>query len=163
MVIFYPSSLILVFSGAVAQLGERLNGIQEVVGSTPIGSTIRLAACTSFAHGRPNPPSRMVPRASRGAGAMVTSSALLISVTMRLIGSILAAVFFSSLIPHPCFQWGRSSVGRALEWHSRGRGFDSHRLHHPSLWNSYRASGGKPFSTTVGWQGTPFQSEGGRS
>ena len=27
--------------GAVAQLGERLNGIQEVVGSIPIGSTIR--------------------------------------------------------------------------------------------------------------------------
>ena len=26
-------------------------------------------------------------------------------------------------------EWGRSSVGRALEWHSRGRGFDSHRLH----------------------------------
>jgi hypothetical protein len=25
--------------GAVAQLGERLNGIQEVVGSTPISST----------------------------------------------------------------------------------------------------------------------------
>src|SRR6187455_1915119 len=25
--------------------------------------------------------------------------------------------------------WGRSSVGRALEWHSRGRGFDSLRLH----------------------------------
>ena len=30
----HPSS-----RGAVAQLGERLNGIQEVVGSTPIGST----------------------------------------------------------------------------------------------------------------------------
>jgi hypothetical protein len=28
--------------GAVAQLGERLNGIQEVVGSIPIGSTISL-------------------------------------------------------------------------------------------------------------------------
>ena len=26
--------------------------------------------------------------------------------------------------------WGRSSVGRALESHSRGRGFDPHRLHH---------------------------------
>ena len=26
--------------------------------------------------------------------------------------------------------WGRSSVGRALEWHSRGQGFDSPRLHH---------------------------------
>jgi hypothetical protein len=26
-------------SGAVAQLGERLNGIQEVGGSTPLGST----------------------------------------------------------------------------------------------------------------------------
>src|SRR5208337_4957663 len=25
--------------------------------------------------------------------------------------------------------WGRSSVGRALEWHSRGREFDSLRLH----------------------------------
>lgn len=25
--------------------------------------------------------------------------------------------------------WGRSSVGRAPEWHSGGRGFDSHRLH----------------------------------
>ena len=25
--------------------------------------------------------------------------------------------------------WGRSSVGRALEWHSRGQGFDSPRLH----------------------------------
>ena len=28
------------FHGAVAQLGERLNGIQEVRGSTPLGSTI---------------------------------------------------------------------------------------------------------------------------
>ncbi len=25
--------------------------------------------------------------------------------------------------------WGRSSVGRALEWHSRGRRFDPVRLH----------------------------------
>ena len=29
------------FIGAVAQLGERLNGIQEVVGSIPISSTIK--------------------------------------------------------------------------------------------------------------------------
>src|SRR5262249_23218291 len=29
--------------------------------------------------------------------------------------------------------WGHSSVGRALEWHSRGRGFDSPWLHQPSL------------------------------
>ena len=37
----HPSSFRLqLFSrGAVAQLGERLNGIQEVVGSIPIGST----------------------------------------------------------------------------------------------------------------------------
>jgi hypothetical protein len=28
--------------GAIAQLGERLNGIQEVVGSIPIGSTMDL-------------------------------------------------------------------------------------------------------------------------
>ncbi len=30
--------------GAVAQLGERLNGIQEVVGSIPISSTINYQA-----------------------------------------------------------------------------------------------------------------------
>ena len=29
--------------GAIAQLGERFNGIEEVVGSIPSGSTIRLA------------------------------------------------------------------------------------------------------------------------
>jgi hypothetical protein len=34
---FFPFAL--AFRGAVAQLGERLNGIQEVVGSIPIGST----------------------------------------------------------------------------------------------------------------------------
>jgi hypothetical protein len=38
---FYLSTrhLVLAGCGAVAQLGERLNGIQEVVGSIPIGST----------------------------------------------------------------------------------------------------------------------------
>jgi|YelNatPaOPRAMG01_1025707.scaffolds.fasta_scaffold27598_4 hypothetical protein len=30
--------------GAIAQLGERLNGIQEVRGSTPLGSTIKSKA-----------------------------------------------------------------------------------------------------------------------
>jgi hypothetical protein len=25
--------------------------------------------------------------------------------------------------------WARSSVGRALEWHSRGQGFESPRVH----------------------------------
>ena len=29
-------------AGAVAQLGERLNGIQEVRGSIPLGSTVRI-------------------------------------------------------------------------------------------------------------------------
>lgn len=47
---FFPFAL--AFRGAVAQLGERLNGIQEVVGSIPIGSTIhihylsKLSGCT---------------------------------------------------------------------------------------------------------------------
>jgi hypothetical protein len=36
---FFPFAL--AFRGAVAQLGERLNGIQEVVGSIPIGSTMK--------------------------------------------------------------------------------------------------------------------------
>ena len=38
-VFFIPSAVSLALRGAVAQLGERLNGIQEVVGSIPIGST----------------------------------------------------------------------------------------------------------------------------
>ena len=30
-----------------------------------------------------------------------------------------------AIVPTPRPAWGHSSVGRALEWHSRGRGFDS--------------------------------------
>ncbi len=30
----------LTYQGAIAQLGERLNGIQEVTGSIPVSSTI---------------------------------------------------------------------------------------------------------------------------
>jgi hypothetical protein len=37
--VFFIPSVSLALRGAVAQLGERLNGIQEVVGSIPIGST----------------------------------------------------------------------------------------------------------------------------
>ena len=32
-------------------------------------------------------------------------------------------------VQHELIIWGISSVGRALEWHSRGRGFDSLILH----------------------------------
>src|SRR5882724_5894207 len=38
--------------GAVAQLGERLNGIQEVEGSTPFGSTPAIGACAATARSR---------------------------------------------------------------------------------------------------------------
>jgi hypothetical protein len=31
----------MTFFGAIAQLGERLHGMQEVVGSNPIGSIVR--------------------------------------------------------------------------------------------------------------------------
>ena len=37
--------------------------------------------------------------------------------------------------------WGRSSPGRALEWHSRGKGFDPPRLHQqkkPAIGNDGR-------------------------
>ena len=42
---------------------------------------------------------------------------------------------YSAGITNCIISWGRSSAGRALEWHSRGRRFDPDRLHHPSLWN----------------------------
>ena len=35
----YPGTVLPASCGAVAQLGERLNGIQEVAGSIPVGST----------------------------------------------------------------------------------------------------------------------------
>src|SRR6184192_4913636 len=31
---------------------------------------------------------------------------------------------YTTLFRSPAARWGRSSVGRALEWHSRGRRFD---------------------------------------
>jgi hypothetical protein len=34
--------------GAVAQLGERLNGIQEVVGSIPISSTTKIKRLANY-------------------------------------------------------------------------------------------------------------------
>src|SRR4029434_916941 len=34
-----------------------------------------------------------------------------------------------TLHTHSRQMWGRSSAGRALEWHSRGRRFDPDRLH----------------------------------
>ena len=39
-------------------------------------------------------------------------------------------VQFPRIISENKSQWGRSSLGRALEWHSRGREFDPLRLHH---------------------------------
>ena len=38
----------------------------------------------------------------------------------------------ATTVRRPSPPWGHSSVGRALEWHSRGRGFDSPWLHHSS-------------------------------
>ena len=37
------------------------------------------------------------------------------------------------------YAWGRSSAGRALESHSRGRGFDPHRLHQNFAKQNFRA------------------------
>ena len=42
--------------------------------------------------------------------------------------------------PYVRARWGCSSVDRALRSHRRGRGFESHQLHHPLP----KASGGKP-------------------
>ena len=41
-----------------------------------------------------------------------------------------AVLFFTKRNRFDCRVWGRSSAGRALEWHSRGRRFDPGRLHH---------------------------------
>jgi hypothetical protein len=37
--------------------------------------------------------------------------------------------------------WGCSSIGRAPEWHSGGRGFDPHQLHFPCAFDESRPRG----------------------
>src|SRR5437764_4467386 len=48
-----------------------------------------------------------------------------------------ADAILGAIVPTPRPVWGHSSVGRALEWHSRGRGFDSPWLHHFPNWINY--------------------------
>ena len=52
----------------------------------------------------------------------------------RVVFDFLDTVSYSYVYTRHSFRqtWGRSSAGRALEWHSRGRRFDPDRLHHPS-------------------------------
>ena len=40
---------------------------------------------------------------------------------------------YEKLFYNHCITRGRSSAGRALEWHSRGHGFDPHRLHQKNV------------------------------
>lgn len=48
--------------------------------------------------------------------------------------------------------WGYSSVGRALEWHSRGRGFDSPYLHHfQKIKNRVKPDGYAVFCCCLVW------------
>ena len=51
--------------------------------------------------------------------------------------------------------WGRSSVGRAPQWHCGGQGFESPRLHHPSLAAQRSAKEGRDrgdHAASYGWQ-----------
>ncbi len=49
------------------------------------------------------------------------------------------------------FSWGRSSVGRALEWHSRGQEFDPPRLHQFYLLPPQRLRLGHPLRILLHW------------
>ena len=52
--------------------------------------------------------------------------------------------------PDPCYVWGCSSVGRALDWQSRGRRFDPVQLHHPDeMDDARRKPGGRRHSGAV--------------
>ena len=116
--------------GGVAQLGERLTGSQEVRGSIPLVSTSdslriqlrlgpfllsRLALCFHK------------DKACRHVD-------LLSMMPKNLLGCGPESFSFFSLHPLEASRIvtparGRSSVGRALDWQSRGQGFDSPRLH----------------------------------
>ena len=105
--------------GGIAQLGERLNGIQEVSGSIPLISTnpnsgtIEYRPCGGIAQlGAPanggNPP--------RCRETTIQSKS----------PETLEIQWFPVI-------WGYSSAGRALEWHSRGQRFDPAYLHQHNI------------------------------
>jgi hypothetical protein len=50
---------------------------------------------------------------------------------------------------HPSVYWGRSSAGRALQSHCRGRGFESPRLHQRRRRGPVSPTGPLPFSRSV--------------
>jgi hypothetical protein len=72
--------------GPVAQLGERLVCIQEVVGSNPVGSTIYRAYSSVWLERTPdkrevggsNPPRPTIDRARRRASEMIGCAAMLV-------------------------------------------------------------------------------------
>ena len=59
-----------------------------------------------------------------------------------------------------CIIWGRSSAGRALEWHSRGHRFDPDRLHQMAEERVFRFS--VIFSKRKGRERTDSPSRGVR-
>ena len=107
-------------SGGLAQLGERLHGMQEVTGSIPVFSTRldRNESCGLFVL------YSLFTRRSRKyfqffAKTRLTwhgSSAILNELSRKTCANI----------------WGISSAGRALAWHARGHRFDPGILHHKS-------------------------------
>ncbi len=110
--------------GGVAQLGERLTGSQEVRGSIPLVSTQEFSR---------------------------TRSSLLVFLFEQSVGQtvyaisqkVLAWIYLFSYINERT-AWGRSSAGRALDWQSRGQGFDPPRLH-PRMLKSRKYSSGSFF------------------
>ena len=87
--------------GVIAQLGERLHGMQEVIGSIPISSTI-----------------------SRSLSGGIAQLGEHLLCKQRVIGSIP----FTSTIH--ILMWGYSSVGRASALQAEGHRFDPVYLHH---------------------------------
>ena len=79
--------------------------------------------------------------------------------SVRLTPANPVAIFLS-----PRHSWGRSSVGRALEWHSRGQGFDPPRLHQSTSTHqlSQGRGGACPFPGAL--KGLPYiRGKGNRS
>src|SRR5262245_55407477 len=113
--------------------GDFRGGTRRAATSRPWGGSGRAATTPPAQSGRPKPLSAAGVRSLRAALRGATARSASRSTTAEP-GEPKYSLTIRRTITYrvaPLNGWGRSSVGRAPQWHCGGQGFESPRLHHP--------------------------------